>query len=130
MKSPYFVGSFAFATHSTNFSCSFLYRLICAIVQIFKSCSSANASRSSLLAIVPSSFMISQQRPTFLSPAISIRSTVTSVCPGRSKIPPFLATSGNICPGLLKSSGFAPSSTTFMAVMERSKAEIPVVVSL
>lgn len=33
-----------------------------------------------------------------------------------SRTPPFLAMSGNTCPGLLKSSGFASSSTHFMIV--------------
>ncbi len=53
---------------------------------------------------------------------------MASVWPFLSRTPFFLASRGNICPGLRKSSGFAPSSTHFMAVMERSAAEIPVVV--
>ena len=73
--------------------------------------------------------MISQQSPTGLSPASLTRSTVASVWPFLSSTPPFFAFSGNICPGVLKSDGFASSSTNFIAVIERSYAEIPVAVS-
>ena len=79
--------------------------------------------------MVPSSRMISQHRPHSFNPANRSRSTVASVWPLRSRTPFFLASRGNICPGRRKSSGLAFSSTHFMAVMERSAAEMPVVVS-
>ena len=79
--------------------------------------------------ICPSSAMTSQQRPHSFMPARRIRSTVASVWPFRTRTPPFLATSGNMWPGLRKSAGLAFSSRHFMAVNDRSKAEIPVVVS-
>ena len=79
--------------------------------------------------MVPSSRMISQQRPTSFSPARRIRSTVASVWPLRSSTPLSLASRGNMWPGRRKSSGLASGSTHFMAVRERSAAEMPVVVS-
>src|SRR5574344_147617 len=100
-----------------------------AIVIILSLCFRANASTSSRRAIVPSSFMISQQRPTSLSPASRQRSTVASVCPARRRTPPSRACSGNMCPGRRKCSGFTPSFTDASAVIERSAAEMPVVVS-
>ena len=84
---------------------------------------------SGVLIIVPSSRMISQQSPHSFNPANFIKSTVASVWPFLSKTPFGFANNGNICPGLRKSSGFASSSTHFIAVIERSAAEIPVVVS-
>ena len=84
--------------------------------------------RSSFLIIVPSSFIISQHRPHSLSPAILIRSTVASVCPFLSRTPLGFERNGNICPGLLKSSGFASSDTHALAVKPLSSADIPVVV--
>ena len=78
--------------------------------------------------MVPSSFMISQQRPHSLRPARRIRSTVASVWPGRSRTPFFFAIRGNIWPGLRKSSGFASASAQNRAVDPRSSAEMPVVV--
>ena len=77
----------------------------------------------------PSSFMISQQRPTSLSPARRQRSTTASVWPARCRTPPGRAWSGNMCPGRRKSCGRAPSRTHARAVIDRSSAEMPVVVS-
>ena len=87
-------------------------------------------SASSLARImVPSSRMISQHRPHCSRPARRHRSTVASVCPLRSSTPPALASRGNMCPGRRKSCGWASGSTHFMAVIDRSAAEMPVVVS-
>ena len=88
----------------------------------------ASSRNSEVRIIVPSSLIISQHSPHCFNPASLHRSTVASVCPFLSRTPFFFARSGNICPGRLKSSGFAFSSTHFMAVTERSAAEIPVVV--
>ena len=128
-KSPNFVGSFAAASFSTRLSSSSLRRMISSMVITVNPCSLANPRSSVVRIMVPSSLMISQQRPHSFSPASFIRSTVASVCPARLRTPPSLASSGNICPGLRKSSGFAPSSTVFTAVKDLSNAEIPVVVS-
>ena len=90
--------------------------------------SSANSSSSVVRIMVPSSRMISQQRPASLRPAMRMRSTVASVWPERTSTPPSFARSGNMCPGLRNSWGWMPSSTVFSAVMDRSTAEMPVVV--
>ena len=82
-----------------------------------------------VLIIVPSSSIISQHTPHSLSPASLSKSTVASVCPFLTSTPPLLATRGNTCPGLLKSSGFESGSMHFLIVYPRSLAEIPVVVS-
>ena len=55
-------------------------------------------------------------------------STVASVCPARLSTPPLRASSGNMCPGRRKSFGPAPGRTQARAVIERSSADIPVVV--
>ena len=47
-----------------------------------------NLIKSSLLAIVPSSFMISQMTPASSKPASLARSHAASVCPARLKTPP------------------------------------------
>ena len=89
------------------------------------------SSRSSVVRIiVPSSRIISQQSPLGFNPASTARSTVASVCPVRFKTPPSLASNGNICPGLRKSSGFASSFIAAIAVSERSNADIPVSVCI
>ena len=80
--------------------------------------------------MVPSSRIISQHKPHSFKWAMRIKSTVASVCPIRSSTPPGFASRGNMCPGRRKSLGFAPSSTHFMAVIERSRAEMPVVVEM
>ena len=87
---------------------------------------SASSKSSVVLIIVPSSRMISQHNPHSFNPANRHKSTVASVCPFLSNTPFFFASSGNICPGLRKSSGFTFSSTHARAVIERSAAEIPV----
>ena len=129
-NSPYLVGILVLVTHCTNLS--FRLRYSCKSLIVINGISHCSASlRSSLVRIiVPSSFIISQQSPISLSPASLIKSTVASVCPLRSKTPFFLARRGNICPGRLNSSGRTSSSNAFIAVTERSKAEIPVVVSI
>ena len=87
------------------------------------------SSMSSVVRImVPSSRIISQHSPHSFSPASLHKSTVASVCPFLSSTPFFFARSGNMWPGRLKSSGFASSETHFIAVIERSAAEMPVVV--
>ena len=78
--------------------------------------------------IVPSSSMISQHTPHSFNPASFIRSTVASVCPFLSNTPPSFATSGNTCPGCLKSAGFELSSQQLIIVYDLSAADIPVVV--
>ena len=88
----------------------------------------ASSMRRGVCIMVPSSSMISQHRPTSLRPARRIRSTVASVWPLRSRTPFFLASRGNMWPGRRKSSGRTSSSTHLRAVMERSAAEMPVVV--
>ena len=73
--------------------------------------------------------MISQHRPQGARPARRHRSTVASVWPLRTSTPPALARSGNMWPGRRKSSGRASGRRAASAVWERSKAEMPVVVS-
>ena len=98
------------------------------MVMIFSPQVLASSTSSPVRIMVPSSRMISQHSPHSFSPASRSRSTVASVWPFRSSTPFFLASRGNMCPGRRKSSGRAPSSTHFMAVTDRSAAEIPVVV--
>ncbi|CDF04406.1 terminase small subunit family protein [Megasphaera elsdenii CAG:570] len=99
------------------------------MVMNFRPYLSAIFQRSGVRIIVPSSAMISQHRPTCLSPARRMRSTVASVWPLRVRTPPRLAMSGKLWPGRRKSSGRADSSTHLRAVRARSTAEMPVVVS-
>ena len=54
-------------------------------------------------------------------------STAASVWPALFNTPPFLALSGNICPGLLKSSGFVDGLIATWIVLALSSADIPVV---
>ena len=58
----------------------------------------------------PVSFRISQSTPAGISPAIRARSTAASVCPARRSTPPSFATSGNKCPGRVKSAGLLVGS--------------------
>ena len=95
---------------------------------IFKLCSLANTSKSSILAIVPSSFKISQITDTGASPHILHKSTVASVCPSLSRTPLSFAINGNICPGLVKSVATEFISANFLIVVSLSAIEIPVVV--
>ena len=54
-------------------------------------------------------------------------STAASVCPALFNTPPFFALSGNICPGLLKSSGLVEGFIATWMVLALSSADIPVV---
>ena len=65
--------------------------------------------------------------PASSKPAIRDKSTAASVCPARLSTPPFLALSGNICPGFPNSSGLVLGSIIAKTVLARSPAEIPVV---
>jgi lincosamide nucleotidyltransferase len=89
----------------------------------------ARLDKVELFEAYKNSCMISQQSPHSFKPASRMRSTVASVWPLRSRTPFFFPARGNICPGRRKSSGLASSSTHFSAVILRSAAEIPVVVS-
>src|SRR5918995_5673719 len=100
--------------------------MIWATVTSFTSCSLENFSRSGTLAIVPSSFMISQITPAGFIPASLARSTAASVWPARCKTPPGLARKGKTWPGMTRSSGPVASSTATLQVCARSAAEIPV----
>ena len=55
------------------------------------------------------------------------KSKLASVWPRRTLIPPSRPISGNICPGLLKSSGLEFEFANSFIVVALSKAEIPVV---
>ena len=81
-------------------------------------------------AMEPSSFMISQITPAGFNPASLARSTDPSVCPVLTSTPPVRARSGNICPGLTRSSGLASSATAVLTVCALSAAEMPVVTPL
>ena len=78
------------------------------MVPIFRSCCFPNSIRSGNLAMLPSSFMISQITAAGVRPASAVRSQPASVCPARTSTPPGSAAIGNICPGWTMSSGFAP----------------------
>ena len=56
------------------------------------------------------------------------RSTAASVCPARTRTPPFLALSGNVCPGRARSDGRVAGSIAARTVAARSGAEMPVLV--
>src|SRR5712675_2241577 len=60
-----------------------------ATVSIFRLCSRQNSIRSGTRAMLPSSFMISQMIPAGTIPANRARSTEASVCPARTRTPPF-----------------------------------------
>ena len=94
---------------------------------IFRPCREAKRLRSGRRAIVPSAFMISQQTAAGRRPASRQRSTVASVCPARTSTPPSRARSGNMWPGITRSSGLASGSTSTCTVRARSAAEMPVV---
>lgn len=69
------------------------------MVTIGKFFSFENSIILGILAIVPSSFVISQSTPIGFNPANSIISTLASVCPSLSRTPPDFALKGNTCPG-------------------------------
>ncbi len=97
------------------------------IVTIFILCSFANSRSSGTLDIVPSSFIISQITPAGVRPARRARSTDPSVCPALFSTPPFLALSGNMCPGRARSSGMHFGLTAVRMVVALSAADMPVV---
>ena len=119
-------GSFAAAARSISLSFLSLYSFISRIVINLIPHFPESSINSEVRIIEPSPRIISQHTPHSLSPARRIKSTVASVWPSRSRTPLSLAISGNICPGLLKSSAFAPSATHLCTVAERSCAEMPV----
>ena len=91
-------------------------------------CFSAKHSNSGSLAIVPSSFMISTMTPAGSNPARRARSTQASVCPVRCKTPPSLACRGKRWPGVTMSVLLVSGAIRVCTVVDRSKAEMPVVV--
>ena len=99
------------------------------MVMSLRACRWAKAMRSGILAMVPSSFMISQMTPAGYLPAIRAKSTEPSVWPARLSTPPLWARKGKMCPGLVKSEGLQERSTAIRIVVARSAAEIPVVTS-
>ena len=98
------------------------------MVPIFRPWRGANRSRSSLLAMEPSSFRISSIIAAGSKPARRTRSQPASVCPARVSTPPGWALSGNTWPGCCRSSGFASGATATRIVRARSWAELPVVI--
>ena len=91
-------------------------------------CCLANARSSGSLAIVPSSFWISQMIPAGSHPARRARSTAASVCPARFNTPPSRARSGKMCPGRAKAEWVTFGSASARKVAARSAAEMPVLV--
>ena len=114
----------------TDFSLTARYWIKSAIDPIFNLCSWANCIRSSLLAIVPSSFIISQITPAGSSPASFDKSHAASVCPALLRTPPSMAFNGKICPGCTISLGFEFFATAVFIVWDLSAADIPVVIPL
>ena len=103
---PKGVGKVACASRVIKRSVFNRYFIKSATVINFMLCFCANLNKSSLLAIVPSSFTISHITAQGSSPASLAKSTDASVCPVRESTPPFLAISGKTCPGRRKSFGF------------------------
>jgi hypothetical protein len=97
------------------------------MVTILRPCCAAKISSSGSLAMLPSSFMISQMTPAGFRPASRARSTQASVCPVRRKTPPSLACKGKRWPGVTISLRFVLGSMRVCTVVARSKAEMPVV---
>ncbi len=77
--------------------------------------------------MVPSGFIISMSTPPGSMPAILVRSTTASVCPGRRSTPLSCAMRGNMCPGRPSSSGLVAGSTNARNVLVRSDTDMPVV---
>ena len=94
---------------------------------IFKPNFLATSNNCGNRAIVPSSFIISTSTPPGVIPAIRVKSTTASVCPGRRNTPFVCAINGKICPGRPNSSGLVFGSTNARIVFARSPADIPVV---
>ena len=91
-------------------------------------CFLAKLSRSSFLAIVPSSFIISTITAEGSNPANFAKSIPASVCPALLKTPPSEAFKGNIWPGCTRSEGLAFLFTASRIVLDLSEAEMPVVI--
>ena len=83
---------------------------------------------SGILAIVPSSFMISQMTPAIYRSARRVISIAASVWPALSRTPPFMACRGKMCPGRAISEGFVLGSMAVRIVLALSKDDIPVVI--
>lgn len=99
-----------------------------AMDMIFKFSFSANFKSLGILAMDPSSSTTSQSTAAGDIPASTARSTEASVWPALFKTPPSRYFNGNICPGLLKSSGFESLEARAKIVVALSRAETPVVV--
>jgi len=123
------VGNFVVIAFSITFTLFSIYSIRLSIVTIFKSFCFAIFINSGVLAICPSSDIISQHIPISSSPASFIKSTVASVWPFLSNTPIGFEIRGKTCPGLLKSLGFEFLSAILFTVNALSKADIPVVVS-
>ena len=104
-----------------------LYAIKSAIVPIFKLNFFAKIINSGSLAIVPSSFIISQITPDGSLPANLDISTAASVCPALTKTPPDLAFIGKTCPGETKSESLLNLEIAVEIVRALSFADIPVV---
>ena len=74
---------------SSRLSVRLRYSMRSVIVPILRLCSSANFISSGMRAMVPSSLMISQITAAGMSPFICAKSTPASVCPARTRTPPF-----------------------------------------
>ena len=70
------------------------------MVPSFKLCILANEIKSGILAIVPSSFIISHITAEGFKPANLDISTAASVCPALTRTPPYLSFRGITCPGV------------------------------
>ena len=86
-----------------------------------------NLIKSSNLAIVPSSFIISHITATCLWFEIVHKSTAASVWPALLSTPPSIACKGKIWPGTLNDSRVESSLAKPLIVLNLSSAEIPVV---
>ena len=121
------VGTTVSAALLTNDSVRIRYSMRSAMVHIFISCFLLKFSKAGILAMVPSSSMISQITPAGFKPARRARSIDPSVWPARTITPPCLPLRGNTCPGRTRSLGLELSATAVRIVVARSAAEIPVV---
>ena len=90
------ISTFLEYSNFTDFSFKALYWIKSEMVPIFISYFFANSKRSSLLAMVPSSFIISQITPASSKPASLDKSHAASVCPALLKTPPSEALNGKI----------------------------------
>jgi len=125
LKSPHFVGKIISEAFSINFSVLFLYFMSSSMANIFKLYFSESILRSSSLATSPSSLKTSHMIPTGSIPAIFSTSIAASVWPALLSIPPGFELTGKICPGIVKSSGFAFFEMKVFIVFSFSFTEIP-----